>query len=190
MKKWLSESDPQEGQEGAINKQKASDQTSSHESHRIGACYSAESSVCSYSTYAHTRVSACTAIMKRSFSLCVPGFFRANRLFLLAAHMSGALTWSSGRLNVLSLCLRLKRIKSPHSGVHISGNNWLFSVNCCMGGWVKPDTLPVCLSSETSLSRWAEAVMIKEEGQRETEGWRWEDAMLCAGPVTTALIHP
>lgn len=103
------------------------------------------------------------------FVFC-PGF--TCYLFLLTAHMSRALTCSNELqlqkfLNLLNLGLRLQRIKSSLSGVHISENNWLLSVNCCMGGEVKPDTWPMCLDS-------AQVYLIGQWRLMKESGWLWD----------------
>lgn len=61
------ESDPKEGQERALNKEKASDRTSSHESHRIGPCCTAKNIVCLYRTVCVDRTcgSLCSYMHKR-----------------------------------------------------------------------------------------------------------------------------
>lgn len=98
------ESDPKEGQERALNKQKASDRTSSHVSHRIGACCTAKNIVCLYSTVCVGRTCRCLCSYMHKcvtlYSECdiyfvwVLHIFRVHRLFLLAAHMSRALICS------------------------------------------------------------------------------------------------
>lgn len=99
------ESDPKEGQERALNKQKASDRTSSHESHRIGACCTAKNIVCLYSTVCVGRTCGCLCSYMHKcvtlYSECDIYFVWVLHIcrvhtdsFLLAAHMSRALICS------------------------------------------------------------------------------------------------